>query len=130
MGGTQLNLPTGTPLTAQFPRFRDVLTAAVYSHRGGLNAVANHTDQSPSDMQKRLASEAGDPRPMRESDILGIIEETRDARIIYWLVERYLQTPEARQQQAIDQIASLMPMLAQLVDQAGVGGPVAKGRRA
>ena len=128
MGSTQLQLPIGVSLTTQFPRFRDVLVAAVYGSPGGLNAVATHTDQSPSDLQKRLAAEPGDTRPMRESDILGIIEQTRDARVIYWLVERYLQSPEARKQQAVEQIAGLMPSLLNLLEQAGVGGPT-KGRR-
>ena len=56
-------------------------------------------------------SEPGDTRQMREADILDIIESTGDVRPIYWLVEKYIQSPEAQKTQAIAQLAELMPMI-------------------
>ena len=114
-------------LTAQFPRFRDVLVTAVYGSRKGLNGVAEDLDQSPSDLTKRLSSEHGDPRPMREEDILGIIESTQDVRPIYWLIEKYLQSPEAQKAQAIAQLAEALPSILALVD-AVTAGENKKGR--
>lgn len=121
MGTNQFMLPFQPGLTAQFPRFRDVLVSAVYGGRKGLNGVAADLDQSPSDLTKRLASEHGDPRPMREEDIIGIIESTGDVRPIYWLVEKFIQSPEAQKTQAIAQLAELMPMIQGLVETATAG---------
>jgi hypothetical protein len=84
-------------------------------------------DQSPSDLTKRLSSEHGDPRPMREEDILGIIESTQDVRPIYWLIEKYLQSPEAQKAQAIAQLAEVLPSILALVD-AVTAGENKKGR--
>jgi hypothetical protein len=118
MSSNQFVLPFQQGLTAQYPRWRDVLAHAVYSSRHGLNGVAAHMDQSPSDLSKRLSSEHGDPRPMREEDILGIIETTGDLTIIYWLVEKFIQSPDAQRTQAIAQLAQLMPTIQALVESA------------
>ncbi len=124
MSSSQFMLPFQPGLTAQYPRWRDVLTHAVYSSRKGLNGVAAETDQSPSDLTKRLSSEHGDPRPMREEDIIGIIEATGDLRIIYWLIEKYIQSPDAQRTQAITQLAQLMPTIQALVETASAGQQV------
>lgn len=121
MSNGQFMLPFQPGLTAQFPRFRDVLVNAVYTNRKGLNGVAADLDQSPSDLSKRLSSEHGDPRPMREDDIIGIIESTKDVRPIYWLVEKFIQSPDAQKTQAIAQLAELMPMIQGLVETAMAG---------
>lgn len=126
MSNSQFMLPFQPGLTAQFPRFRDVLVNAVYTSRIGLNGVAAHCDQSPSDLSKRLSSDHGDPRPMREEDLLGIIESTKDVRPIYWLVEKFIQSPEAQKTQAIAQLAELMPMIQGLVETAMAGQKVRK----
>lgn len=126
MSNSQFMPPFQPGLTAQFPRFRDILINTVYTSRKGLNGVAADLDQSPSDLSKRLSSEHGDPRPMREEDILGILESTKDVRAIYWLVEKFIQSPDAQKTQAIAQLAELMPMIQGLVETAMAGQKVRK----
>lgn len=107
-------------LTAQFPRLEDVLTAVVYGHRAGLNGVAAQLDQSPSELSRRLNRESDDHRPARVQDLVGIVQATGDLRPIYWLIERFMESPEARMARAADQLNSLLPMVVELAAQAGI----------
>lgn len=110
-------------LTEKYPRWRDTLVHAVYSSRLGLNGVAARLDMSPSDLSKRL-SETEEPRPIRDVDILGIIEATNDFTPIYWLLERFLKDPNAKRQEAMARLPALMAALEQTIKQAG--GPELK----
>lgn len=107
-------------LTGQFPTLQDVLTAAVYGSRKGLNGIAADLDQSPSELSRRLNRESDDHRPARVQDLVGIIEATGDLRPIYWLIERFMESPEARVARAADQLSHLLPMVAELAAQAGI----------
>lgn len=103
----QYTLDFQAGLTERFPRWRDTLVHAVYSSRLGLNGVAGKLDLSPSDLSKRL-SETEEPRPLRDTDILGIIEATGDYTPVYWLLERFLKDPEARRLEALARLPGLM----------------------
>lgn len=116
----QLALSFEPGLTAHFPQIEDVLVAAVYGSRKGLNGTAADLDLSPSDLSKRLSRES-EQRPVRCSDLVGIIQSTGDHRPIYWLIEKFLRDPEATRNQAISQLAQLMPMIQALVEQSGGG---------
>lgn len=107
-------------LTAQFPHLEDVLTAAVYGHRQGLNGIAAQLDQSPSELSRRLNRESDDHRPARVQDLVGIIQATGDRRPIYWLIEKFMESPEARMARATDQLTELLSMMAELAAQAGI----------
>lgn len=107
-------------LTAQFPHLEDVLTAVVYGCRIGLNGVAAALDQSPSELSRRLNRESDDHRPARVADMVGIMKVTGDLRPIYWQIEKFMESPEARMARAADQLSHLLPMVVELATQAGV----------
>lgn len=115
----QLALELEPGLTARFPHWEDTLAAAVYGSRKGLNGVAGDLDMSPSELTRRLNRNSDDARPLRAHDAIRIVEATGDLRPVYWLVERFLQTDAARKDQALSQIATLLPVLTELVAQAG-----------
>lgn len=119
MTTAQLPLDFTPGLTAQFKTLQQVCSAAVYGSRGGLGAAAADCDLAPSDLCRRLADD-GD-RPLTTGHVDQIIGSTRDFRPIYWLIEKYLQDPEARRNQAIHQLASVMPIIQALVEQAAPG---------
>ena len=118
---TILDYPPG--LTAQFPMIEDLATAVVYGHRLGLANIAARLDQSPSELSRRLNRDADDHRPLRVADLVGIIAATGDLRPIAWLLEKFHETPAKRAARAGEQIAALLPMLAELAAQAGAKGP-------
>ena len=115
MNTAQLSLDFTPGLTAQFKSLTQVCAAVVYASRGGLSAVAGDLDMAPSDLCRRLA-EDGD-RPVTSEHVDGIIASTKDFRPIYWLIEKYLQDPEAKRMQAIQQLARAMPTIAALIEQ-------------
>jgi hypothetical protein len=123
MTGRQLSLDFQPGMTTQFRSLRQVCAAAVYASRKGLSGVAGDLDMAPSDLCRRLGDDSD--RPLTDAHVDGIIESTRDYRPIYWLIEKYLQDPEAKRLAAIEQLAAAMPMITALVEQSAAG----KGKR-
>ena len=113
---TQLQLSFESGITVQFKALEDVLSAAVYSSRQGLQGCAAEADQSPSELSRRLNKT--DQLPLRVCDMVAILDATQDLRPIHWLVERYIQDPEATRNTAVQQLANLMPTLTALLEQA------------
>lgn len=122
----QFTLDFQAGLTQRFPRWRDTLVHAVYNSRSGLNGCASKCDISPSDLTKRLSG-ADDYRPLRDTDVLAIIEETNDFTPIYWLLERFLKDPDAKRQEAIARLPGLMAAIEATLEAAG-GGKVRQMR--
>lgn len=114
----QFTLDFEAGITERFPRWRDTFVHAVYSGRGGLNTAAAACDVSPTDLTKRLAGEYPD-RPLRMEDIEAILNEKKDLTPIFWLIERFLRDPAARQQAALARLASLVPQIEAALAQAG-----------
>lgn len=115
----QLSLDFEPGLTVRFPEWEDVLAAAVYGCRKGLNGIAAELDMSPSELTRRLNRNTDDSRPLRASDAIGIIRSTEDMRPVYWQVEKFLRDPETARNQAIQQLAQVMPIVQALIEQAG-----------
>lgn len=111
----QFTLDFQAGLTERFPRWEDTLTHAVYSSRLGLNGVAAKCDQAPSDLCKRLAGD--ETRPLRAKDVLGVLDATQDFTPIYWLLERFLKDPNARQQEALARLPGLMAQFEATMEQ-------------
>ena len=118
----QLSLTFEPGLTAQYRDLEDVLIATVYGSRQGLQGVAAEADQSPSEMSRRL--NRVDQLPLRVADMIAVLDATKDPRPIYWLIERYLQDPEAQRSAATAQLAAMMPMVQTLLEQALGAGKV------
>lgn len=130
----QLALSFDPGLTSRHRTLEDCLSAVVHGSRIGVEGCAAHLDMAPSELSRRLnahvLAHVGDVnnRPLRVSDLIGIMEATGDFRPVYWMAERFLRDPEAQRTAAIQQLAMLAPLLASLAEQAGVTMPT-KGRR-
>lgn len=123
MNARQLTLNFEPGLTERFKTFDEVLAAAVYGSRKGLNAVAGDLDMSPSELTRRLNPDTDDPRPLRTKDGIAIIDSTGDMRPVYWLIEKFLRDPEAAKQEALAQIPALVAQL-QALAAAASGAPL------
>lgn len=125
-----LNFEVG--LTARFRRLEDCIGHTVLNYAKGMEAVAGALDQSPSELSRRLnahlAQKEGDSnnRPLRVSDMVGTLQETKDYRPIFWLIESFLRDPEVQRTQAIHALAQVLPYVQTLVEQAGVQMKAAK----
>lgn len=117
----QMTLDFQPGLTAQYRSLREVAAATVYASRKGVAGVAADLDMAPTDLTKRLNLDGSEPRPLRVDDLTGILSSTGDLRPIYWLIEKFLRDPESARNQAISQLASLLPTIQALVEQSGGG---------
>src|ERR1051326_8723921 len=115
----QFSLDFEPGLTERFPRWRDTFVKVVYSGRGGLNTAAAACDVSPTDLTKRLSGEYPD-RPLRIEDVEAILEEKKDPTPIFWLIERFLKSPDAKRQAALARIPALVDSLEAVLKEAGV----------
>lgn len=118
----QLSIDFEAGLTARFPSLEDCIHHAAYGYGKGVTALAAELDMGESELCKRLSAHHGDSekekRPLRVKDFVAIVEKTGDLSPIYWLLEKYVQDPKAKQAGAVQQIANILPMLIELVQQA------------
>lgn len=121
-----LNFAPG--LTAQYRSLHECTAATVYSSRKGVAGVAGDVDMSPTDLTKRLNVDGAEPRPLRVGDLEDILQSTQDFRPIYYLVEKFLRDPNMQRDQATAMLATLLPQILELAQQAGMQPPKA-GRR-
>jgi hypothetical protein len=126
---SQFSLDFEPGITVRFRALEDVLLHVVLTSRVGPEGVAARLDMSPSELTRRLnahtLAKEGDVsnRPLRVSDLVGIVTETENPMPIHWLVEKFLGDPEAQRTAAMQQLAMLTPILVSLVEQAGVQLP-------
>lgn len=131
---SQLPLNFEVGLTTRFRRLEDCINHTVLNYQKGMEAVAGALDQSPSELSRRLnahlAAKEGEAnnRPLRVADMVGTLEETKDFRPIFWLIERFLRDPEVQRTQAIHDLAKVMPYVQALIEQAGIQVKVARGK--
>lgn len=113
----QISLDFRPGLVRQFPDWKDLIAHTVYSCSGGLNAVAIRCDRSPSLMSRMLNKNPDDQRHLPIEDLVPILEETKDYRPIFWLIERFLEDPGAKEKRAREELIALLPQLQRLVEQ-------------
>lgn len=114
---TQMTLDFTPGLTARFRSLRECVSGAVYACPRGLSAIAAELDMSPSELTKRLNPDGSEPRPLRVDDLEKIIRATGDNTPIYWLIEQFLRSDEARRSSAINQLSQMLPQLERLLSE-------------
>jgi hypothetical protein len=114
----ELNFEAG--LTEQFPEFRDVVKASVYSCGRQFKAVAADLDMSSAELSRKLADNPNDPVNFPLHLLPALIEATKDKRPVYWLVEKFLEDPKTKRDRALSQFADLLPQMLALAKAANV----------
>lgn len=109
MRQVELNFEAG--LTEQFPEFRDVVKASVYSCGRQFKAVAADLDMSSAELSRKLSDNPNDPVNFPLHLLPALIDATKDKRPVYWLVEKFLEDADTKRKRAASQIAELLPQL-------------------
>jgi hypothetical protein len=107
----QIEIDFEAGLLALFPAFRDVVRAAVYGCGRPFKHIAGELEMTPSKLSRMLADNPNDPIHFPVDLLPELIEATGDKRPIYWLIERFLEDPDAKRRRALDHVAELMPRL-------------------
>ncbi len=125
----QLALNFEPGLTGRFKSLEDLIAHVVHNSRRGVDGVAQDIDMGASELTRRLNghldAKAGDisNRPLRVADLIGVMRSTKDYRPISWLIEEFLQDPEATRDLALQQLPAAVALLTALAEQAGVPLP-------
>ena len=103
----ELNFEGG--LTDRFPNFLDCVRASVYGCGRPFKAIAADMDMSPSLLSQKL-SDQGDTKFALQR-LPELIEATHDYSPIFWLVERFCDSPDAKKRKSIERLAVLLPQI-------------------
>lgn len=108
-------------LTEQFPRWHDCIKASVYGCGKPFKTVAADLDMSVSDLSRKLSDNPNDPVHFPLDRLPDLMEATGSRLPVMWLIERFLESPAARREHAIDRLSDLLPEIAELVKAAKAG---------
>ena len=114
----QLSLTLDASLLQQFPDFRDVVRASVYSCGRPFKLIAADLDMSVSELSRKLSENANDPVHFPLTRLPDLLRATGDTRPVLWLVETFLDDPSSRRTHALDRLGQLLPEIAALVKEA------------
>jgi hypothetical protein len=121
----QLQIDFQGGLTQQFPEFRDVVRASVYACGRPFKAVAADLDMSVSELSRKLADNPADPVHFPLPRLPELLAATGDLRPVYWLIESFMEDPEAKKArvlaEASDLVRSLQAVLGQIPQDGGAG---------
>lgn len=113
----QLEMDFEPGLTQRYPDLIDLIAAVVYGNRLGLNDIAGALDMAPSQLSRMLNRQSDDKRHFPANALPALIAATGDLRPVYWLVERFVESPDVRKQRAVDELATLLPRIDELLRQ-------------
>lgn len=112
----QLNIDFTPGLLEQFPEFRDVVRASVYSCGRAFKAIAADLDMSVSELSRKLADNPADPVHFPLCRLPDLVRATGDLRPVYWLIEAFLEDPEAKKQRLISEATDAARRLTALLE--------------
>lgn len=119
--GHQLTIDFAPGLAERHQTALDCVRECAYTHRNPLKTLAADMDMSQSELSRKLGHNPDDPRRFTIDDLERFIAATGDVTPIYYLIEKYIEDTNVRQQRALSELAALAPHLAALIKQAGVG---------
>lgn len=114
----QLSLSLENGVLQQFPEWRDVVRASVYSCGRPFKQVAADLDMSVSELSRKLSENANDPVHFPLTRLPELLRATGDTRPVIWLVLTFLDDPSHRREHALDRLAAILPEIHALVKEA------------
>lgn len=96
----------------------DCVRECAYTQRNTLKTIAADMDLSQSELSRKLSGNPDDSRRFTLDDLEHFIVATGDVTPIYYLVEKFLENEEMKQQRALAELLKIAPQLAALIKQA------------
>lgn len=116
----QLEIDFEPGLTERYPEFIDCVKASVYGCRKQLKTIAADLDMSPSELSRKLAENPNDTVHFPLKRFADLLASTEDLTPLYWLIERFVEQPEAKRQRALAALAEFSRALPHLLRNAGI----------
>lgn len=117
---SQLTLNLELGVSQRHRSLRACMAAGVYAT--GLDRIAVKVDEAPSKLSEKLAGGSGDRARDVGLDLFErYLDKSSDLMPIYYLIDKYLRDPAARQSEALAKLAKLADELPALLANAGIG---------
>lgn len=92
----------------------------IYSSIKPLKTVAAGMDLSETELTRKLSLNPNDTRDLTCDDLEAYIADSGDVSPVYYLIEKFAISMEARQAYAVAELAKALPAILALAKQAGV----------
>lgn len=112
-----MNIEFDSGITEQFPAFKDVVRASVYSCGRAFKAVAADLDMSVSELSRKLADNPNDPVHFPLDRLPELLAATGDLRPVYWQIERFMENPQARRDRVLSEAQEVLKRMHVLLEQ-------------
>lgn len=116
----QLTLSFEPGLSDRHKSLKACVRERVYANQKPLKAIAADMDLSESDLTRKLSDNQNDPRKFSVCDLENYIKATGDHTPIFYLIEKFAVSTEAKQAFAVAEFAKALPQILALAKQMGV----------
>lgn len=117
---SQLTLNFEPGLAERHKTLKACVRERVYGHPNPLKTIAADMDLSETELTRKLADNPNDKRNFSCDDLEAYITGTNDVTPIYYLIEKFAVSTEAKQAFAAAELAKVLPQLLALAKQMGV----------
>lgn len=118
--GQQLTLSFDPGLAERHRSLKSCVRERVYAHLKPLKVVAADMDLSESELSRKLADNPNDTRNLTCDDLEAYLEKTGDHTPIFYLIEKFAVSSEAKHAFAAAELAKALPQILALARQFGV----------
>lgn len=116
----QLTLNFEPGLAERHKSLKACVRERVYGNAKPLKAIAADMDLSETDLTRKLGDNPNDVRKLSVDDFEAYLQASGDQAPIFYLIEKYAVSVEAKQAHALAELAKLAPQFMALCRQAGV----------
>lgn len=116
----QLTLNIEPGLAERHKSLKDCVRERAYGRPESLKDLAEVMGMTDSDLSRKLGGNPGDPRNFTTDNLEAYLEATGDHSPIFYLIEKYAVSIEAKQSFAAAEFARLLPRMLALARQMGV----------
>lgn len=116
----QLTLNFEPGLSERHKSLKACVRERIYAHPSPLKVLAADMDLSESELTRKLSENPNDTRDFNCCDLEAYLKATGDHTPIYYLIEKYAVSTEAKQAYAQAEFARYLPHFLALAKQMGV----------
>lgn len=116
----QLTLTFDPGLSERHRSLKACVRERVYGHLKPLKTVAGDMDLSETELTRKLSDNPNDPRNLSCDDLEHYITATGDHTPIFYLIEKFAVSTEAKHAYAAAEFAKALPQILALAKQMGV----------
>lgn len=108
-------------LLERFPTFLECLQASTHGCERALKIIAADLEMTSQELGRKLANNPNDPVNFPAKLLPDLVEATGSLLPVYWLIEKFCETPEAKKQRVLQRLDEFLTEFPQLIKAAREG---------